>query len=219
MTEIKRLIQEKGVSIRSLTQKLNATRYIIEEVMNHPPKSNAQREVARRLLELLRGQDQDSSNEGQVAGRAPRLPLMGEIPAGPLTIYDGVVTPEEYVDANGFDPARHFALRVRGNSMEPEFKDRDVIICRKVEDATMPVRDEGPTPLRKFAPYQGRVICALIDGVETTLKRLQIKRTGSGEASYITTLEPFNTNFPPISIEPENSFAVQGEVVGLIRRF
>jgi len=145
---------------------------------------------------------------------------VGEIPAGPLSIYEGETTPEEFLDSNGFDPTKHFALRVRGNSMEPEFKDRDVIICRKVEDATMPVMDEGgPTPFRQFAPYQGKVICALIDGVETTLKRLEIRRMGTDEANYITTLEPLNSNFPPITIQPNNSFAIQGEVVGLIRRF
>lgn len=61
------------------------------------------------------------------------LPYFGTVaagmPGGPVDIEDGTIP----VPGN-YDPARHFTLRVAGRSMEPDYPDERIIICRRLRD-------------------------------------------------------------------------------------
>ena len=213
MDEIRELMQEKRWTVRSLAKRLGCTRYLLDHVVAHDPETNAQRELARKVIAFLKGQPLDQL----WTARKSSIPLLGRIPAGPLAQTEGAVRAEEYVSLPDLDPREHFAVRVWGNSMEPSFYEHDIVVCRRVEGAGMPVKDEGPTPLSHFSPYAGKIVCALVDGAETTLKRLEIQRTGQDETSYELILRPINPHSPVIYIKPQNSFAIQGVAVRLIR--
>lgn len=212
MTELKQLMLENRWNAMALAEKFGCSRYLLSELLRHPPETNIQREMTEKICAFLRGKS-TASLDSESSG----IPLFGEIPAGPLMHVDGSAVPESFIPCSDLDPQRHFALRVRGSSMEPEFKNGDIVIAQRVEGVALPTLDEGPTPLHQFIRFEGRVVCALIDGEGTTLKKLHITRTGTTATQYVLTLKPLNENHPPIVIGPDNTFAIQGEAVRLLR--
>jgi repressor LexA len=88
-----------------------------------------------------------------------------------------------------------FALRVRGDSMiEDHICAGDYVLVQKVQSA----RD-------------GEIVVALVDGVETTLKRLY--REGEN-----VRLQPANASMAPI-IVPAANVQLQGRVLAVLRKY
>lgn len=126
-------------------------------------------------------------------GAAAYLPLVGEVPAGPLRHASEEV--EEWVPV----PARwggegRFLLRVRGDSMTGDgIHDGDLVVVDPRPDA----RD-------------GEVVVALVDG-EATVKRLR-RRRGAVE------LAASNPAYPPLRFrEGEAEVRLAGRVAALMR--
>lgn len=124
--------------------------------------------------------------------RARRIPLLGAIAAG-----EPIFAEEEhetYVDMGGGVRA-DFALEVKGESMEPLYKDGDVVYIRRQDD----VRD-------------GQVAAVVVDD-SATLKRVYHLPIG-------VQLMPINPAFAPMLFTAENSDSVRilGLAVGYFRR-
>ncbi len=121
------------------------------------------------------------------------LPLLGKIAAGNLIDAISDANPE-YIELDQLLYAADFALTVAGDSMiEEGILDGDVILCKSRAIAT-----------------EGEIIVALIDGNETTLKRISYRSKG------VVTLIPANKNLMPIAYDPAR-IKVQGIYVGLLR--
>jgi repressor LexA len=126
-------------------------------------------------------------------GAAEYLPLVGEVPAGPLRHASEEV--EEWMPV----PARwggegRFLLRVRGESM----------IGDGIYDGDLVVVDP------RLAVENGEVVVALVDG-EATVKRLR-RRRGAVE------LEASNPLYPTLRVEKgEAEVRLAGKVVALLR--
>ena len=124
--------------------------------------------------------------------RARRIPLLGTIAAG-----EPIFAEEEHetdVDVDGSARA-DFALEVKGESMEPVYKDGDVVYIRRQDD----VRD-------------GQVAAVVVDD-SATLKRVYHLPVG-------VQLMPLNPAFAPMLFTPENSDSVRilGLAVGYFRK-
>jgi repressor LexA len=124
-----------------------------------------------------------------------RLPLGGTIAAGaPIDAVrsaESVCVPTDMVR----DPDGSYVLRVAGNSMiDEQIRDGDLVIV----DGRMPVTD-------------GRIVVALVDGSEVTLKRFQ-------HAGPRVRLEPANPALRPLVL-PAERVQIQGVVVGVLRRY
>jgi repressor LexA len=125
-------------------------------------------------------------------GRGVELPLAGTVAAGrPI---EAVETPDTIeVPASMVGAGENFVLRVQGDSMVGDgILDGDFVVVRK-----------------QAAAENGQTVVALIRG-EATVKRLQRKR-GRIE------LHPANPAMQPIIVEGEESFRIEGVVVGVIR--
>jgi repressor LexA len=123
---------------------------------------------------------------------ALELPLVGTVAAGkPI---EAIETPDSIeVPASMVGPGENFVLRVRGDSMVGDgILDGDFVVVRKQATA-----DSGQT------------VVALIRG-EATVKRLQRK-------GQRIELHPANPAMAPIVVEDEESFRIEGVVVGVIR--
>jgi len=120
-----------------------------------------------------------------------QIPILGRVRAGPL--HPAVEDIEGYLPVGSrLSPSRHFALRVKGDSMVEEgIKDGDIAIVR-----SQPAADNGD------------IVVARI-GDETTVKRLR-KKGGR------TILEAANPNYPPIA---DKSFDIVGVVVEIRRQY
>ncbi|MGH9722726.1 MAG: transcriptional repressor LexA [Bryobacteraceae bacterium] len=122
------------------------------------------------------------------------IPLLGRIAAGaPVE----AVEQRETVRLSDFaGNADTFALEVRGESMiEDHICDGDIALIER----TSQVRD-------------GDVVVALVDGVETTLKRFY------RETDEMVRLQPANATLPPILVSAKN-IQIQGRLLAVLRKY
>ncbi len=122
------------------------------------------------------------------------VPLLGRIAAGiPV---ESVAAPETLAFQDFMGDSSTYALQVRGDSMiEDHICSGDFVLIEKVSQ----VRD-------------GDIVVALVDGMETTLKRLYREPNG------MIRLQPANSTMQPIMV-PEGSVNVQGRVLAVLRKY
>ena len=126
---------------------------------------------------------------------ALEIPLLGRVAAGTPILAEENVEDVLIVDGAFVRPGKHFALRVRGDSMKNAgIFDGDVVIVH--HDA----------PLRS-----GEIAVAII-GEEATVKRYFPRRDK-------VLLIPENEEYEPIEVRPSDpEFRIAGKVVGVFRR-
>jgi repressor LexA len=125
--------------------------------------------------------------------RPAEVPLLGRIAAGsPVES----VPDQESLDFGDFAGNEStYALQVRGDSMiEDHICSGDYVLVEKSDR----VRD-------------GEIVVALVDGLETTLKRFY------DEGDNVR-LQPANSNMAPIRV-PKKSVQVQGKVLAVLRKY
>lgn len=149
--------------------------------------------LIRRDWNQKRGVELVEEEEREPAAAARELPLFGYIAAGrPLDVEvsaETIAVPE-HLTTRG----ENYVLKVRGDSMVDDgILDGDLVIISRREQA-----------------YNGEMVVANVNG-EVTLKR--IYREGDR-----VRLQPANATMSPI-YAPARDVAVQGVVVGLMRRF
>jgi repressor LexA len=122
------------------------------------------------------------------------IPLLGRIAAGaPVESIAGQDT-LNFADFTG-DP-NTYALQVRGESMiEDHICDGDYVLVQRADEA----RD-------------GDIVVALVDGMETTLKRFYDEPGGR------VRLQPANAAMQPIFV-PRESVRIQGKVLAVLRKY
>lgn len=103
-----------------------------------------------------------------------RIPVLGKVAAGvPIEAIEDVIDYEEIPESMSRS-ADYFGLQIRGDSMEPQLEENDVIIVRQQETAE-----------------SGEIVVALINGNDATVKRL--KRSTDG-----IMLIPNNPQYEPL---------------------
>jgi repressor LexA len=126
--------------------------------------------------------------------RAAEVPLAGRIAAGsPVEAIEGQET-LQFADFAGKGDT--FALQVTGESMiEDHILSGDYVLVEKTQQAK-----------------DGEIVVALVDGRETTLKRLYHDPDGR------IRLQPANSSMQPIILDRAN-VQVQGRVLAVLRKF
>lgn len=132
----------------------------------------------------------------EVFARAIDLPLLGTVAAGApieaLSYNETVAVPQELVNRSG----DHYVLRVRGNSMiDEQIRDGDFVIVNERRSAN-----------------NGEMVIALLNNSGATCKKLFRERDGR------IRLQPANEALSPMYVH-ENDIAIQGVVVGVIRKY
>lgn len=121
------------------------------------------------------------------------IPLLGRIAAGtPMT---ALQERGRFVRVPDLEPEGHFALEVRGDSMDGAgIIDGDLVVVRR-QDRAEP----------------GDIVVALVDGEEATLKRLRLR-------GDMVALEPANPAYET-RLLPSARISIQGRLVRLVRRY
>jgi len=146
-----------------------------------------------RSIDVLPLPDGIPSRAHPAAVSSLELPLVGRIAAGrPI---EQVETPET-ISLTDFTRAKDvFVLQVMGESMQDEhIMDGDYVLVEKTESAR-----------------EGEIVVALLNGSETTLKRIY-------HAGAQVRLQPSNAAMQPIMV-PADSVRVQGRVVAVLRKY
>lgn len=125
---------------------------------------------------------------------AVEIPLLGRVAAGrpieAVTSPASLLIPEDMLGSN-----ETFALQVKGDSMiEDHIRDGDLVIIERRQTAE-----------------NGQTVVALVNQGEVTLKRFY------KEGRFVR-LQPANAMLAPLRL-PATEVAVQGVVIGLIRKF
>lgn len=115
----------------------------------------------------------DTGEEEVKPGAAARVPVYGYVRAGiPMEAIEDILDYEE-IPAAMAATGEYFALKIRGDSMEPRICDGDVVIVKRQEDAE-----------------SGDLVIALVNGSDATCKRLQKYANGLSLISNNPTYEP-----------------------------
>ncbi len=147
-----------------------------------------------RSLELSPNYLEEARQQHRRETGTYEVPLAGRIAAGaPVETFEGHET-LSFADFTGDKDT--FALEVRGDSMiEDHIADGDYILVERTETA----RD-------------GDVVVALVDGVETTLKRFY------REPGNKVRLQPANSEMEPIRV-PAGRVRIQGRLLAVLRKY
>jgi repressor LexA len=122
------------------------------------------------------------------------VPLMGKIAAG--VPVEAVAQPEVLQFQDFAGSGETYALQVRGESMiEDHICHGDYVLIQKTDS----VKD-------------GEIVVALVEGMETTLKRLYREPDGS------VRLQPANAAMEPIVV-PASTVQVQGRLIAVLRKY
>ncbi len=123
-----------------------------------------------------------------------QVPLLGRIAAGMPV--ESVVNQETLAFKDFIGDESTYALQVRGDSMiEDHICSGDFVLVEKVQS----VRN-------------GDIVVALVDGMETTLKRFY------REPGEMIRLQPANSTMEPIMV-PQHIVSVQGRVLAVLRKY
>jgi len=152
-------------------------------------KSLEQRGYIRRLSNQARSIHIVEPDSGPAT-----LPLLGRVAAGQpieaINLPEDIAVPPTFLTRGD-----NFVLRVQGDSMiEEQIRDGDYVVLEKRERAE-----------------NGEIVIALIDGESATLKKFY------REGDHIR-LQPANPAMAALVLS-EDRVAVQGVVVGLLRRY
>lgn len=147
-----------------------------------------------RSLEISPKYYAEQRQHQQIPVTGVSVPLLGRIAAGaPVEAIAGEDT-LSFADFAG-DPGT-FALKVRGESMiDDHICDGDYVLIQKASDA-----------------HNGDIVVALVDGVETTLKRFY--REGDDRVR----LQPANATMEPIMVS-RAAVQIQGKLLAVMRKY
>lgn len=125
-----------------------------------------------------------------------KIPVFGEIPAGIPTEMIEEPFIEDYEEINS-DLLRsgctYFGLKVKGDSMFPEFRSGDTLILRKQDDCE-----------------NGEYCAVAINHTESTFKKVIKKENG-------LTLQPLNPNYEPMFFSNQEIIDLPIKILGVVK--
>ena len=93
--------------------------------------------------------------------KSVKIPVLGTIPAGiPIEAIEDIIDYEE-ISEEMAKKGEYFALKVKGNSMNPTIADGDIVIVKQQNDAE-----------------SGKICVVMIDGQDATLKEIKKETNG-----------------------------------------
>lgn len=194
---LSKAILESGMPISRIAEKSNISRQHIYKLMNGEKNvsTNTLQNICSALnisiASLYEGEIIEEKKPGIV-----KIPVYGHIPAGiPTEMIDTsfIEDYEEISEELCKGGKEYFGLKVKGNSMFPEFRDGDTIIFRKQDDC------------------ENNDYCAVsINHTESTFKKVIKKESG-------ITLLPLNPEFEPMFFTNQEIEELPITILGVIK--
>ena len=122
-----------------------------------------------------------------------RVPVLGRIPAGiPIEAIEDVEDWEDFPVDDTVQGRRYFGLKVKGDSMEPEYRDGDVIIIQQQEEC-----------------HSGDDCAVMVNGDDATFKRVRLHESG-------LTLQPLNNRYEPQYYSAQQVQSLPVRILGVV---
>lgn len=169
---IKRKRKEKGLTQEELGKLLGVNKGAVSK-WEAGRVQNIKRSKLLQLAKILDVSPNELLDDYEEKPKAVTIPVLGTIPAGvPIEEIEDIIDYEE-ISEKLAERGEYFALKIKGDSMEPRIHDGDVVIVRCQPDAET-----------------GDVVIATVERENGTCKRL--KKTDTG-----LMLLPFNSRYDP----------------------
>ncbi len=195
MLRLKEIRRQFGLSQLELAKRLRVSRSTI--AMWETGGSNPDNEALMRISSIFdvsvdyllgrEGQKNNAASNGSV-----KIPVLGDVRAGlPMEAVENILDYEEISP----DMAAHgdyFALRIRGDSMEPRIHEGDVVIVRRQPDVD-----------------SGDLAIVLVNGDSATIKRVRKLNDG-------IMLIPFNPSYEPIYYDVSTCASLPVQILGRV---
>lgn len=150
---IANLREEYGWKQYELAQKMDLNPAALNKIENG--KRSIKEEEISKVAQIF-GISTDTLLGVNTPRPGNRIPILGTVVAGqPAYAAENIVGWEEVTDKMSMQ-GKLFALKVKGSSMEPEFKEGDIVIVREQPDIE-----------------SGNIAVVLINGDEATLKKVK----------------------------------------------
>ena len=165
--------------------------------------SQLKTEIIARALNVneawLMGYDVPMDRTSRLRKKGVKIPVLGEVIAGvPIEAIEDILDYEE-ISEEMASRGEHFGLKVKGDSMEPVFYAGDIVIVRQ-----QPTADSGD------------IVIALVNGDESTIKKLKLTDGGLMLIPANPAYEPMYYTRKQIDSLP---VSIIGKVVELRRSF
>lgn len=155
------------------------------------PRIDAMQALADLLCVLLA--ELTTQDASDMHCKALRIPILGKIPAGiPIEAIEDIEGWEEIPGSMTKGGKEYFGLAVKGDSMEPEYRNGDTLILQK--------QDSCET---------GDDCAVIINGNDATFKR--IRRSEKG-----ILLQPLNSAYDPIFFTNEEIISLPVRIIGVV---
>ena len=189
---LKTLREKKGLSQYKLAEIMGVSQSTIgmwESGKNKPEYANLKKlaDIFNVPLDALTGNSATTSPSKGVL-----IPVLGSVQAGiPVEAIQEVLDYEE-ITKDMASQGDHFALKIKGDSMEPRIKDGDVVIVRKQSDVET-----------------GDVAVVLVNGDEATVKRIKKRPEG-------LILIPNNSAYEPMLYTNDDIESLPVTIIGKV---
>lgn len=192
MERLRSVREQRNLSQKQVADYLGITSqaYGYYERGERNPGSDNLRKLANYFdvsVDYLLGRDQD---QNQINNRY--IPLLGSVPAGiPIEAIEDI---EEYIDIypRFVKHGELFALRVQGDSMEPDLRNGDIVIIEKQEFVE-----------------NGDVAVVRVNGEDVTLKRVKLTNKG-------LMLIPSNPAYDPVFFDSDQVATLPVTIIGKV---
>lgn len=194
MKMLRALRKNRGMSMKELGKVLGVSEGAVSQY--ETGKREADYETTLKAAEyfgctvdyLLRGGEENPQKD------VIRIPVLGTVPAGiPLEAIEDIQDWEELPASMAAGGREYFGLRVKGDSMYPQFLDGDTVIVRKQDSCT-----------------SGDICVVYVNGYDATLKQVQLGDDGS------ITLKPRNPEYPPRTYTASESESLPISIAGVV---
>lgn len=199
--KLKELRQQKGMTQSELAKLLKMQRSTLGmyETGKREPNFETLNMFANFFnvdMNTLMDMNNTSNQNPSSPVRSIKIPVLGTVVAGvPLEAVENIIGWEEISPAMAAT-GEHFALRIKGTSMEPRICEGDIVVVRKQEDI-----ESGETAI------------VLINGGEATVKK--VKKTEEGIMLIANNMAVYSPHFYSNKEIEELPVRIIGKVVEL----
>lgn len=196
---VKKLTEEQGMSMSELARRVGTAKSAISRYFNGTREFplNKIEEFASALHttpDFLLGMEYEPQTS-----QGLQIPVLGTVAAGiPISAVEDILDYEE-VPQSWENQGEFFALKIKGDSMEPRMESGDVVIVKQQSDAN-----------------SGDTVIVLVNGDDATCKKLQ--KTDNGIMLVST-----NPKYPPMFYSNEEIITkpvvILGKVVELRQKY
>ena len=198
MNRLKTLREQKGLGQKEVAYHLKVSQPTISdwEKGRKTPSAKSTAKLAdyfQVTVDYLLGRSDDPNNAPVFSQKTIKIPVLGKVQAGiPIEAVEEIIDYEEIPCGWTAGGAEFFALQIRGNSMEPQIKEGDVVIVRRQEDVD-----------------SGNIAVVLVKGETATVKKIKKQPNG-------ILLVSFNLNYEPMFFSNQQIEELPVKILGRV---